>query len=295
MNLNDLFQTQQIDPRNVLVLRHRPHEPELRKVLPWLAAEKPAVFNAYQQTQGERLECVMDAMVGSGLVASFIGHEPGKALFVGLYSIVASKPLTYEQFWKVPAYVEMKAFGMKGWVRENSDKTSKLWFDLKRRDFYEPWQGKLVVSWPPPERSWWRRAHRNEIPVSAILEESALASAMPEWNEVKFTWADLGILPTRWRSALAQWRGIYYIFDRSDGKGYVGSAYGEANLLGRWRHYGARGHGGNALLRLRNPENFLFTILQRVSPDMDAADIIKLESSWKQRLHTRQPYGLNDN
>jgi hypothetical protein len=295
MNLNDLFQAQQIDPRNVLVLRHRPHEPELRKVLPWLAAEKPAVFNAYQQTQGERLERVMDAMVGSGLVASFIGHEPGKALFVGLYSIVAAKPLTYEQFWKVPAYVEMKAFGMEGWVRENSDKTSKLWFDLKRRDFYDTWQGKLVVRWPPPERSWWRRAHRNEIPVAAILEESALASVMPEWNEVEFTWADLSILPTRWRSALSQWRGIYYIFDSSDGKGYVGSAYGEANLLGRWQEYAARGHGGNALLRQRHPGNFVFTILQRVSPDMDAVDVIKLESSWKQRLHTRQPYGLNDN
>ena len=118
---------------------------------------------------------------------------------------------------------------------------------------------------------------------------------MPEWNEVEFTWADLSILPTRWRSALSQWRGIYYIFDSSDGKGYVGSAYGEANLLGRWQEYAARGHGGNALLRQRHPGNFVFTILQRVSPDMDAVDVIKLESSWKQRLHTRQPYGLNDN
>ena len=32
----------------------------------------------------------------------------------------------------------------------------------------------------------------------------------------------------------AQWRGIYYIFDTSDAKGYVGSAYGEYNPLGRW-------------------------------------------------------------
>jgi hypothetical protein len=112
---------------------------------------------------------------------------------------------------------------------------------------------------------------------------------------MEFTWAALGILPTRWRSALSQWRGIYYIFDRSDGKGYVGSACGETNLLGRWRNYAARGHGGNALLRQRDPENFLFTILQRVSPDMDAAEIVNLESSWKRRLHTRQPYGLNDN
>lgn len=59
MNLNDLLRGHQIDPRNVLVLRHRPHEPEFRKVLPWLAAEKPTAFNAYQQTQGPKLERTM--------------------------------------------------------------------------------------------------------------------------------------------------------------------------------------------------------------------------------------------
>ena len=52
MHLNDLLRGQRIDPEHVLVLRHRPHEPQLRKVLPWFAAEAPEVFNAYQQTRG---------------------------------------------------------------------------------------------------------------------------------------------------------------------------------------------------------------------------------------------------
>jgi len=38
MNLNDLLLGKDIDPKHVLVLRHRPHEPELNQVLPWLAA-----------------------------------------------------------------------------------------------------------------------------------------------------------------------------------------------------------------------------------------------------------------
>lgn len=293
MNLNDLFLSKGIDPRQVLVFRHRPYEPELNKVLPWLAAEKPDVFNAYQQTQSEKLEKVMSTMKGAGYVASFIGHEPGKALFIGLYSIGVSKPLTREEYWQVPAHIEMKAFGSKGFTEEDS-RTSILWFDLALTDFYASWKGKLIVSWPA-ERSWWRRAHRNEIPILAILEDSALDAAMPEWDEIVFTWEELGILPTRWKSALSQWRGIYYIFDTSDGKGYVGSAYGESNLLGRWLNYATRGHGGNCLLRQRNPRNFRFSILQRVSPDMDASNIIRLEGSWKERLHTREPFGLNDN
>lgn len=294
MNLNELLKIKGIDPQHVLVFRHRPPEPELKKVLPWLAAERPDVFNAYQQSQGKKLEKVMEKMSGSGYVASFIGHEPGKALFIGLYSIGNAKPLSLNEFWQVPANIEMKAFGMKGFTGENSQK-STLWFDLALNDFYSSWKGKLIIAWPPPELSWWRRSHKNVMPVLSILEESALDAAMPEWDKIILSWEELHILPSRWKMALSQWRGIYYIFDTSNGKGYVGSAYGKDNLYGRWLEYAASGHGGNKLLKKRNPRSFRFSILQRVSPDMDATDLIHLENSWKERLHTGQPYGLNDN
>jgi hypothetical protein len=65
MNLNDLLRGKDLDPKRVLVLRHRPREPELNRVLPWLAAEKPDLFNAYQQTQGKRVERAMQALVGT--------------------------------------------------------------------------------------------------------------------------------------------------------------------------------------------------------------------------------------
>ncbi len=69
MTLNDLLTDKGIEPGRVLVLRHRPSEPKLNKVLPWLAAEKPHVFNAYQQHQGKQLESVMQKMQGAGYVA----------------------------------------------------------------------------------------------------------------------------------------------------------------------------------------------------------------------------------
>jgi hypothetical protein len=294
MNLNDLLRSSNIDPRQVIVLRHRPPEPGLNKVLPWLAAEQPDVFNAYQQTQGERLQKVMGGMTGAGYVASFIGRESGKALFVGLYSIAASKPLTYEEYWEIPENVELKNYSQ-AYTSKADYPASLLWFDLVLTDFYASWKGKLIVDWPPPERSWWRRAHHNEMAMLAILEDSALNAGMPEWHEMSLTWDELRILPSRWKSALSQWRGIYYIFDTSDGKGYVGSAYGANNLLGRWQNYAAKGDGGNRLLQHRDPSHFHFTILQRVSPDMEQDDVIGLETSWKERLHTRAPYGLNEN
>ncbi len=77
---------------------------------------------------------------------------------------------------------------MKGFTGEK--RSSILWFDLALTDFYASWKGKLTVSWPPSERSWWRRAHRNEIPILAVLEDSALDAAMPEWDaQCSSTWS----------------------------------------------------------------------------------------------------------
>ena len=59
LDLNDLFAKADIDPSTLLVMRHRPSEPELRRVFTWLAAEKPNVYNAYQRVQGPRAEKAM--------------------------------------------------------------------------------------------------------------------------------------------------------------------------------------------------------------------------------------------
>jgi len=293
MNLNDLLRRKSIDPEQVLVLRHHPQEHQLNKVLPWLAADRPDLFNMYQRCQREKVEQVMLRMLGRGYIASFIGREAGKALFVGLYSIGSSKPLSYDEYWAMPANRELKALGMTGY--SDGARSSIHLFDLGLTEFYSEWAGKMIVGWPPPERSWWRRAHRNELPILAVLEESQLHAAMPEWDAIDLGWEELRVLPTRWKAALKEWRGIYYIFDTLDGKAYVGSACGRDNILGRWLQYAARGHGGNQLLRRRDPRNFRLTILQRLSPDIDPAAVIRIEGSWKERLHTRQPYGLNEN
>jgi hypothetical protein len=79
MNLNDLLKAEQLDPETTLVLRHVPGERDLRKVLPWLAAERAAVFNAYQQTQSPKVEKQMQK---AKYVVSFILHFREKELRV---------------------------------------------------------------------------------------------------------------------------------------------------------------------------------------------------------------------
>ena len=88
-------------------------------------------------------------------------------------------------------------------------------------------------------RSWVPSLSAGEphwILIHAVHEESLLDAAMPDWDEINLNWDELQVLPKKWQRALQQWRGIYFIFDVSDGKGYVGSATGDDNILGRWKN-----------------------------------------------------------
>ncbi|MGE8286615.1 MAG: GIY-YIG nuclease family protein [Stenotrophomonas sp.] len=288
IELNDLLAKAGLDPATVMVMRHRPTEKELRAVLPWLAAERSEVYNAFQSNHGEVVE---KALSKARYLASFIGHEAGCAVFIGLYEVAGYQVVSAEQFWTLPGNPELRLLGTRG----PKDERDSFWFDLQPTTHLSDWKGKLVIDWTGIERSWWRWAARNRLPVRAIHDESLLVKAMPDWQTLTFEWSQLNLLPTSWRQALAQWRGIYYIFDRTSRLGYVGSASGAENLLGRWQNYAASGDGGNHLLRGRDPQGFVFSILQRLSPDMQVEDVVQIESTWKERLQTRSPNGLNDN
>jgi len=288
MDLNSLLGEKRINSEKCLVLRHRPQESELRKRLHWLAAERPEVFNAYQQTQSERVERQMKR---AEHVASFIGHQPGFAVFVGLYEVKGWNWMTKKEVLALATYRALREFGQQSteWGRNRL-----LFFDLRLSHIFAEWKGKLIVRWPPPEIVFSRWASANRFEVEAILQESLLAKDMPDWRDLLLSWEDLHAIPASWRYALQQWRGVYFILDSQSGQGYVGSAYGKDNMYQRWTNYAKTGHGGNKLLRQCEPRNLRFSILERVSPDTPDQDVIERERTWKVRLHTRQ-HGLNAN
>jgi len=294
MELNDLLEKHGVDPRQVIVMRHRPDEPGLRKVLPWMIHEEASVFNAYQQSHSGAQEEAMRKLAGKGWIASFFGLVPGEAVFCGLYAIDGYRELDLKAFWSIRENQILRDHGMLGWARKGRERG--LWFDLKlSEEFHADWIGRLTVKWPPPERSWWRRAENNKIFVSSIAIESHFAPAMTAWRELVLTWSDLALIPASWKAALREWRGIYLIRDLQDGLAYVGSAYGNENLLGRWQNYAKSGDGGNRLLKGRKPQQFVFSILERLGPDLDPRDVVHIENSWKKRLGTQTPRGLNAN
>ena len=288
LDFSSLLPSIGVDPAETLFVRHVPIEKSMKRVLPWLVVERPELWLAYQQIQWESLE---KAMTRGRYIASFIGQEPGTSTFAGLYKIGSWQTLNAAGYNAFPGNQELMALGMGG---RTPDMPECMAFELDSLDAFDDWIGRLTVRWPMPYQQWWRWAGRGNFAVLTIEAESRFVRGMPDWHEIILSWAELQSLPSSWSAALAQWRGVYLIYDTSRRAGYIGSAYGADNIQGRWANYARSGHGGNVELRKSRPEDLRFSILQRTSPDLEPEAVIALEASWKERLHTRE-FGLNRN
>lgn len=291
LTLNDVLVSSGLAPKDVIVLRHTPKEASLARLLPRLISERPELFDCYQSTHGGRTEA---SLKRARYAASFIGNGADTALFVGLYDLVAQREISLAECRARPLHRELVALGMAEDPGSSLD-SKVLEFELRLTEWHEEWRGRLIIKWPPPAVGWFRFADRNIFRIEAIAVENMLSPPMPEWNHFTPEWVELALLPTSWRAKLSQWRGIYLIIDRSDGLQYVGSAYGSENILQRWQSYATTGHGGNKLLKGRNPAHFRFSILERLSPDTPDAEVVGIENGWKDRLRSRWPNGLNEN
>lgn len=100
--------------------------------------------------------------------------------------------------------------------------------------------------------------------------------------------------------ALSQVKGVYLIIDTTDGRQYIGSAYGEKGIFGRWSEYVNTHHGGNAefiKLLKKEPERyrkFRFTILKIFSEGATVKEVLDAEDLYKAKLGSTE-FGLNDN
>jgi len=105
-----------------------------------------------------------------------------------------------------------------------------------------------------------------------------------------------------WKTALSSVKGIYLLTDTKTGKLYVGSAYGDNGIWGRWSNYIYGFTGGNKglveLLKKEGQEyfeeNFQFSVLEIVGSTVSDDEIIQKENLWKDKLKTRE-YGYNKN
>ena len=167
--------------------------------------------------------------------------------------------------------------------------------------------GRLIISYEKKYRASYVLFENfsNEFILSEIFKNRISIIPFPGYENVNVDFNYLKTIIERndksWYSALKSVKGVYLITDATNGKHYVGSAYGDDALWQRWSEYIFNGHGENKKLKKIISENgkeyqknFRFSILEIATKKSDDTEIIRREQYWKNILLTRE-FGYNDN
>ncbi len=292
MRLLDIFITEGIAPKETSIVLHKSTLQPLRRLFPALVFERPDLFEAYQSLHSDRAAV---SLQNRRYFASFVPLSGGNMMFAGLFEIVNAEEMPTTEIYADPRFSELAdAYGATDTApaANIAARSHQVAFRVRPMEALDDLRGRLQIA-TPTGRTYVRRAENLNVAVLAITERPITAPAPPDWQDFILTAQEMRSLPSSWQARLREWRGIYLIVDR-DGQGYVGSAYGEENILGRWRTHVAGDCGVTVELAGRDPAGFRFSILELVSPTASVEQVVPLESNWKKRLHTRA-FGLNVN
>jgi hypothetical protein len=180
-------------------------------------------------------------------------------------------------------------------------------YDTELLDINTDLIGRLIIKFRKSFRQSYPYLENciNNFQISQILKEKYSIEEFPGYENILIDFSKLQTIIQKnypsWYTALKNIKGVYLITDKSNGKHYVGSAYGEYAFWSRWANYSENGHGGD--IELKNiirqngfdyAKNFQFSILEICSAKTDNSVIISREQFWKRVLITRD-FGFNKN
>jgi hypothetical protein len=131
--------------------------------------------------------------------------------------------------------------------------------------------------------------------------------SFPGYENISIDFSDLEhlirIQKTDWKAPLENVKGVYLIVDKSNGRKYVGSAYGNFGLWSRWSNYIMTGHGHNdelvSLIKAKGiqyaRDYFRVSLFEYYPMKTDDNFILKRESFWKNVVLSRGIFGYNKN
>ena len=242
-------------------------------------------FELYQQYQGRAVFEKTDRLV------SFIGAKGRWARFVGVYDILERLPASRGPMPRDCPHPEWK-------------KTSSTFYRMRRDPAFADLEDRLFIDWGGSTRAWYQKL-RNK-PVMEIVPPGQVLPPFEDYLEFSLTHVELAAIfaspeaHREWKARLSAVAGIYLIVAGTSGAQYVGSAYGETGIWGRWRQYAKNGHGGNKLLRKlcetskSYPARFNYSVLQVLPKTFTRAEVLGWEVRYKNKLG-RKAVSLNMN
>jgi hypothetical protein len=272
---NSLLREANLPLSEVRLLRHKDRRAQRGRTPYELWRDNRPQFDSYQSTQAIDNE----ARLRGKYWASFLGTPSDETLFVGIYRAENKRLLPEDR--PMPH--------MDGIDKAGSCHIYDLTLEQPLSDLI----GRLLIDWGPGDRSWIQRAHFQDKQIT----EFRAAFKEPDFpgflNFVK-SLSELDSLPVGWVTALRATGGVYLLTCPKTKEQYVGSATGENGFWGRWQDYAKTGHGGDVVLKRREPSDYQVSILEVAGTAAFHEDVVKMESRWKTKLQTRE-MGLNGN
>ena len=122
-------------------------------------------------------------------------------------------------------------------------------YEFEELGEYKKYFGRIIVRFKNKSQNMVRKAESviEDCDIAQILPDVFDNDIFPGYDKVNISWDELSRVITKdnWKTALRNQKGVYLITDTSNGKMYVGSAYGEEMILNRWKSYVKTGNGGN--------------------------------------------------
>lgn len=204
---------------------------------------------------------------------------------------------------------DMWLFGGIYEVLKRNNKPHSNSYEIKELIEYSAYVGRLKVKLKKPTRgrAFLLEKHINNMIVSEILKEPYSGALFPGYENINHNFNILAPIfkneKIDWKTALENVKGVYVIMDKSNGKKYVGSAYGDTGIWSRWSCYMGTGHGWNDELTKiiakkgldYAKNNFRLSLLEYRSMKVDDKVIIEREGYWKVVFLARGQFGYNKN
>lgn len=235
-------------------------------------------FLEYQRQQGK------DVFSGVDYIVSFIGEGGTLSRFIGVFKVLrCSKLLKKEESVDGGLY--------------------QYRYDFEEVDGFGDLKERVIIDWGKGAIKWdqWL----DNVKAVVEIQPGLHYKQFTDYFDFVIDFQQLKEIVINqypdWKRMLSATKGIYLISDTKTGKLYVGSAYGEDGIWGRWTSYvSTNGHGGNKKLSELISDNnnyafnFRFSILMLLPKTVTADQAIAKEKLFKTKLGTNS-FGLNNN